>query len=54
MVDDNNLDKDLGNIKQIIASKKFDDTKTLIEADDRLPDDTTLKNVDISYTCYNR
>ena len=52
MVDDNNLDKVLGNIKQIIGIKKFDDTKTLIGAGDKLPDNTTLKNVDISYTCY--
>ena len=39
-------------IKMIIGIKKFDDTKPLIETDDKLPDDISLKNVDVNYMCY--
>ena len=45
MVDDYMLDKVLNKIKIIIGIEKFDGTKMLIEADDKLPDDVTLKNV---------
>ena len=44
MVDDNNLDKVLDNIQKIIGIEKLDDTNILIETDDKLPDDITLKN----------
>ena len=39
------LDKVFEKIKEIIGIEKFDDTKTLIGTDDKLPDDITLKNV---------
>ena len=41
MVDDNNLDNVLDKMKNIILIKKFDDTKILIETDNKLPDDIT-------------
>ena len=50
MVGDYMLDKVLDKIKMIIGIKKFDDTKILIEADDKLLDDVTLKNVVIIIT----
>ena len=43
MVDDYMLDKVLNKIKEIIGIKNFDDTKILMDADDKLPDDITLK-----------
>ena len=39
------LDKILDEIKDIIGTGKFDNTKILIETNDKLPDDITLKNV---------
>ena len=45
MVDDYMLDKALDRIKEIIELEKFDDTEILIHADDKLPDDITLKTV---------
>ena len=51
MVDDYLLDKVLDKIKEIIGIEKFDDTKILIDKDDELPDDITLKNVVILLTC---
>ena len=51
MVDDYMLNKALDKIKKIIAIEKFDDTKILIDTDDKLPDDITLKNVVILMTC---
>ena len=45
MVDDYMLDKVLDKIKEIIAIEKFDNTKILIETDDKLPDDITFKNI---------
>ena len=51
MVGDYMLDKVLDKIKMIIGIKKFEDTKILIEADDKLLDDVTLKNVVIIITC---
>ena len=38
-------------IKQIIGIENFYDTKILIGANDKLPDDITLKNVVILMTC---
>ena len=46
-----NLDKILAKIKKIIGIERFDDTKILIEIDDKLPGDVTLKNVVILITC---
>ena len=43
MVDDYMLDKVLDKIKEILGTEKFDDTKTLMEIDDKLPDDINLK-----------
>ena len=51
IVDDNILDKLLDIIEKIIGIKKFDDTKTLIETNDILPDVVTLKNIVILITC---
>lgn len=36
---------------QRIGVEKFDNTKTLIDTDDELPDDITLKYVVISMAC---
>ena len=44
MFDDYILDKVLDNIKKIKSIEKFDDTKILIDTDDKLLDDITLKN----------
>ena len=38
-------------IKKIIGIGKFDNTKILIDTDDKLPNDITLKNVAILITC---
>ena len=43
MVDDFTLNKALDRIKRI-DFKKRDDTRILIDGDDKLPDDTTLQN----------
>ena len=45
MIDNYVLDKVLDKIKEIIGNEKFDDTKTLIDADDKLPDDINLKSI---------
>ena len=39
------LEKVLEKIKEIIRTENFDDAKILIYTDDKLLDDTTLKNV---------
>ena len=44
------LNKVLDKVKMIIGIEKFDDTKILIETDDKLPDDITLKNAVILVT----
>ena len=41
-------------VKMIIGIKKFDGTKPLIETDDKLPDDISLKNVVKLITCVIR
>ena len=38
-------------MEKIIGIEKFDDTKILIDIDDKLPDDITLKNVVVLMTC---
>ena len=45
VVDDNMLDKVLHKIKMVIYIEKCDDANVLVETDDKLPDDITLKNV---------
>ena len=45
IIHDNILLKVLDKIRKIIFTEKFDITKTLIETDDKLPHDITLKNV---------
>ena len=45
MVDDNILNKTQYKIKKIIGIKKFDETKILIDTDDKLPVDITFKHV---------
>ena len=51
MVDDYMLDKVLDKVKEIIGIAQFDYTKILIDMDNKLPDDITLKNVVILMTC---
>ena len=41
----------MGKIKEILVIEKFDNTKILIDADDKLPNDITLRNVLILITC---
>ena len=48
------LDKVLDKIKVIIGTEKFDDTKTLNETDDKLPDDGALKIILILILCCKR
>ena len=50
MLSKNILNKVLDKVKMIIGIEKFDDTKILIETDDKLPDDITLKNAVILVT----
>ena len=45
MVNDFILDKALGNIKEKIRIEKFDDIKFLIDTNDKLPYDITLRKV---------
>ena len=53
IVDDNMIDKFLHKCLQIFAIciEECDDTNILIETDDKLPDDITLKNVIVLITC---
>ena len=51
MVDDYILDKVLDKVKEIIGIEKFDDTKILIDTDDKFCNDITLINVVILMTC---
>ena len=44
MVDDYIRNKVLHKIKEIIDTEKFDHIEILIDTDDQLPDDITLKN----------
>ena len=38
-------------MEKIVGIEKFDDTKILIDIDNKLPDDITLKNVVVLMTC---
>ena len=51
MVNDYILVKILDKIKEIIDIEKFDYTKILIETDDKLLEDTLLKNIAGLITC---
>ena len=53
MVDNYMLDKAFDKIKEIIGIGKLDDddTKILVDVDNKLPDNVTLKNVVILMTC---
>ena len=50
MTDDFVLDKVLFKIKDIICIEKFKNTKRLIDTNNKLPDNITLKNVMILMT----
>ena len=50
MIHDYILHKVLDRIKEIISTEKLDDTKLLIDTNDKLPDDITLINVMILMT----
>ena len=52
MFDDFMLAKVSNEIKIIVNNENFDDTKILIETDDKLPGDLTLKTVLILITCF--
>ena len=39
-------------IEELVGIKIFDDTKVLIDTNDKLPDDITLKDVMILMTCF--
>ena len=51
MIDDYMVEKVLDKIKEKIGIWKFEDTKILINTDDKLSDETTLKRVVILMTC---
>ena len=51
IVDDNMVHKVLHKIEMIIYIEKCGDTNVLMETDDNLPDDVTLKNFVILITC---
>ena len=51
IVDDYIFSKVLDKIKKVISIEKFDDTKSLIDIDDKLSVDFTLKNMMILITC---
>ena len=51
IVDDYIFSKVLDKIKKVITIEKFDDTKSLIDIDDKLSVDFTLKNMMILITC---
>ena len=48
------LDKVLDKNKEKLGIEKYDDTQILVDADDKLPVDVTLKNVSILMTCVIR
>ena len=52
MVGDYMLDKILEKIKEIIGVEKLNNTKILIDRDDRLTDNITLENFVILMTCF--
>ena len=51
IVDDYIFSKVLDKVKKVISIEKFDDTKSLIDIDDKSSVDFTLKNMVILITC---
>ena len=45
------LNKELEKIEDITGIEEFDDTNILMDTDDKLPDEVTLKNVVILMIC---
>ena len=54
IVDDYTLDKVLDKIKMIITIEEFNDTKILVETDDKLSDNVTLKIAVLLIRCLSR
>ena len=54
IVDDYTLDKVLDKIKMIITIEEFNDTKMLVETDDKLSDNVTLKIAVLLIRCLSR
>ena len=50
MVDDYMLNEALDRIKEIRCTEEFDNTKTLVDTDEKLPGSITLKNAGILMT----
>ena len=48
------LDTVLDRIKEIIGIEEFDHTKILVDADDKLPENNTSKNIMILTTCIKK
>ena len=48
------LHKVLDKIKMIISIEEFNGTKIIVETDDKLPDDVTLKIAVLLITCVSR
>ena len=53
-VDDYMLNKVLDRINNIMGIKRFDNSKILIDTDDKLPDNITLRYVVILMTCVTK
>ena len=51
MLNNNILNKVLDKVKEVIDIEKFDHVKIVIDADDKIPTDITLKNFMILITC---
>ena len=49
---DHMLDKVFDKIEELVGIEIFDDTKVLIDTNDKLPDDITLKDVVVLMTCF--
>ena len=54
IADDYTLHKVLDKIKMIISIEEFNGTKIIVETDDKLPDDVTLKIAVLLITCVSR
>ena len=54
MLDDYVENKVLDRITEIIGIEKIDNTKILIDTDDKLSDDVTLKDIVILVTCFTK
>ena len=54
MLDDYVENKVLDRITEIIGIEKIDNTKILIDTDDKLSDDVTLKDIVMLVTCFTQ